>query len=117
MKNMILLLALCFVFVSWNDKTVADTAQRISVVNESVWEIKAIYISQTDKNEWQENLLKDETLSAGGGAIIAKAICGIYDVKVVDMDDHACIIKKTNFCDNKNSITITDNSIANCLNN
>ncbi|TAH19851.1 MAG: hypothetical protein EAZ08_07240 [Cytophagales bacterium] len=117
MKNMILLLALCFVLVSWNDKVATDAPQRISVVNESVWEIKAIYISQTDKEEWQENLLKDETLSAGGGAIIAKVTCGTYDIKIVDMDDHVCIIKKTNLCDNKNIITITDNSIANCLNN
>jgi len=116
MKNMILLLIICFSLVSWNEKFVVDAPQRISVINESVWEIKAIQVSLADKNEWQENLLQEETLSAGGGAAIAKAVCGVYDIKIVDMDNHTCIIKRTDICNN-NTITITDQSLDTCLNN
>jgi hypothetical protein len=117
MKNMLLLLILCLAFPSWNKMLIADASQRISVVNESVWEIKAVYISPADKDEWQENLLKDEVLSAGGGAVIAEAVCGVYDIKVVDSDNHACIIRKSDLCSNNKTVTITDQSIANCLNN
>ncbi len=117
MKNMLLFLIICLVFRSWDGNVAADASQRISVVNESVWEIKAVYISKADKDEWQENLLNDEILSAGGGAVIAKAICGVYDIKVVDSDNHTCIIKKADLCGNNKIVTITDQSIANCLNN
>ena len=114
---MFLLLTLCFVLTSWNEKLIADTPQRISVVNESVWEIKAVYISQSEKNDWQENLLKDEMLSAVGGAVIARAVCGVYDIKVVDSDNHSCIIRKLDLCSNNKIVTITDQTIANCLSN
>lgn len=88
------------------------------MVNDSVWDIKAIYISGTEQNDWHENLLADEVLTAGGGATIVKAVCGTYDIKIVDTDNHTCILKKVEVCSkDKKNITITDQSIGSCLSN
>lgn len=116
MNNKFLLLTLCFALTSWNKKK-ETSYERISMVNDSVWDIKAIYISEIEKNDWRENLLADEVLSAGGGATIVKAVCGTYDLKVVDTDNHTCTIGKVDLCSNSKSIKITDESIGSCLNN
>jgi hypothetical protein len=117
MKNM-LLIALCFFLLSMNEKHFTDASQRISVVNESVWEISAIYVSEVDKNNWSNNLLTDSNmLSAGGGAMIIKTECGTYDVKLVDAENHTCVVRKIDICSNNQSFLISDQSIGTCLDN
>jgi hypothetical protein len=120
MKNKLLLLTIGVAltsFYSRKERNHTTSSERISMVNESVWDIKAIYISEIDKNNWQENLLSDGVLSAGGGATIVKADCGTYDLKVIDTDNHTCTIRKVDLCKSDKNITITDQSIGNCLNN
>jgi hypothetical protein len=116
MNNKFLFITLGMVFISWNNKKIAAN-ERISMINDSVWDIKAIYISEVGKENWKENLLADEVLTAGGGAMIVKAICGTYDLKVIDTDNHICTIKNVDICSNSKIITITDQSIGTCLNN
>jgi hypothetical protein len=112
MKN-ILLIAFCYL-ISWTNETY--DIKRISVVNESVWEISAIHLSEVDKSQWSSNLLIDDhVLSSGGGAMIIKTECGTYDMKIIDSDSHSCIIKKLEVCGRGQQILITDQNISTCL--
>jgi hypothetical protein len=118
MKNMLLLVVLSLIVSSFQEKSVSNNSpQRISVVNESVWEIKEVYVSEVDRNDWQPNLVENEVLTAGGGAIIVKTECGVYDLKIVDTDNNICIVKKIETCGDNKTITITDQSIGSCLSN
>jgi hypothetical protein len=113
-----LLIAFYFFIVSISNNTTVESVQRISVVNESVWEITSIHVSEVGKNDWSENLLSDNHwLVAGGGAVIIKTRCGIYDVKLIDTDKHQCIIKQIDICGNSQSLLITDKNISPCLSN
>ena len=115
MNDKLLFFTIGLIFISWNDKKF-DPKERISMINESVWDIKAIYISEVGKDSWQENLLSDDVLMAGGGGTIVKAICGTYDIKIIDTDNHTCTVKNIDICSDSKRITITDQSIGICLN-
>ncbi|GAB4110856.1 MAG: hypothetical protein OHK0057_35460 [Thermoflexibacter sp.] len=113
---MLLIAFYLFFIVSIGENTATESMQRISVVNESVWEITSIQVSEVGKNDWSENLLSDNHwLVAGGGAVIIKTKCGIYDVKLIDTDKHQCIIKQIDICGNSQSLLITDKNISPCL--
>lgn len=114
-----LLIAFYFLIVSISENTATvESVQRISVVNESVWEISAIHLSEVGKNDWSENLLfGNHWLVAGGGAVIIKTKCGIYDIKLIDTDKHQCIIRQIDICGNNQSLLITDKNISPCLSN
>ncbi len=117
MKNQLLSISFFIAFTlfltSFQER---NATQRISIVNDSVWDIREVYVSEVAKNKWQNNLVEGEMLSAGGGAIIIKTECGTYDIKIVDTDNHACIVKNVETCGNDKTITITDQSIDSCLN-
>ncbi len=113
-----LLIAFYFLIVSMSTNVAVESMQRISIVNESVWEITSIHLSEVGKNEWSENLLSDnQLLVAGGGAVVIKVKCGVYDVKLIDADKHHCTIKQIDVCGNSQSLLITDKSISPCLSN
>lgn len=58
----------------------------LGFVNSSGSEIKAIFLSQTGRDAWSQNLLKDGPLKSGGQTdldIRRESILGLSDIKII----------------------------------
>lgn len=69
----------------------------LEFINSSGSVINAIFISETGRNIWSENLLKDTALNDGEGAsldIRRKSILGLTDIKIIYSSGKEKIWKK-----------------------
>lgn len=94
----------------------SSTGTTISVTNQSAWTIHLLYLSPVSSTEWGPDQLGTSVIPSNGGTFrISNVLCGAYDVKIVDEDGDACIIKNTDICGGSNSSwLITSENLLSC---
>lgn len=81
----------------------ADALDRhMTVINETSFDIVEIYGSNVGENDWQENMLGDEVLSAGASVDVdfddRSGYC-MFDLRAVFEDGDEVVSERVNVCD------------------
>ncbi len=80
----------------------------ITFVNNSVWDIKQLYIAPAGSNSWGNNLLGNVIVSYKLKVAISGLKCGTVDIRVVGADNESGVIRGANLCAQGKTYSITD---------
>jgi hypothetical protein len=72
-----------------------DAKQDFKLVNKTGYELKALYVSPSKADDWQEDILGQDTLADGGAVNVhfnPKANICTWDLKVVYSDDDSSAV-------------------------
>ncbi|MDT4952914.1 MAG: hypothetical protein QOJ02_1052 [Acidobacteriota bacterium] len=92
-------------------------ANTINVVNNSSREMRHVYLSPADSDDWGPDQLNDSAvISPGGSFTISNVSCSGANIKVVAEDADGCFVSKVVACAANASWTITNDDTPNCGN-
>jgi hypothetical protein len=86
----------------------------ITVVNNSSREIRHIYLSPTDQDDWGPDQLNNVVLNNGQSVTISNPSCSGAEVKVIGEDKDGCFVSSVVSCTSDATWTITNDSVADC---
>jgi hypothetical protein len=91
------------------------SAADLVIVNEAYFSIiHQLYIAPAKSNNWGENKLQTKKVARTERFTISNIAPGMYDLKVVDDDDHTCVFPDINMDQNK-EWKLTDNAMIACV--
>jgi hypothetical protein len=94
---------------------VSSTA--ITIVNNSSREIRHVYLSPPDSNNWGSDQLGSSAIAPNGGSVtISNVSCGGSNIKVIAEDHEGCFTYKVVSCADAVTWTITNNDSRDCGN-
>ena len=89
----------------------------ITIVNNSGREIRHVYLSAPDQNNWGSDQLVNSVIAPNGGSFtISNASCGGSGVKVVAEDQDGCFSYQVVSCSEGVTWTITNDTTRDCGN-
>jgi hypothetical protein len=88
----------------------------ISVVNNSSREIRHLYLSPTDQDNWGPDQLNETVLRTGDSFVLNNVTCNGGQVKVVSEDKDGCFLSTVVSCATDAAWTITNDATPNCGN-
>lgn len=86
----------------------------ITIVNNSSHEIRHVYFSPPDQNNWGSDQLGSSVISANGGSVTLSASCGGDSVKVITEDQDGCFSYQVVNCSQAATWTITNETARDC---
>lgn len=87
----------------------------VTVKNSSLWEIHQMFLSSVDEEEWGPDQLGEQVIDAQGGSFKLSGVpCDSYDVRLVDEDGDACIVREVDLCGDNATWTISDEDLLSC---
>lgn len=86
-------------------------ASNITVVNNSSREIRHLYLSPPDSNNWGPDQLHDAAITPSSSFTLT---CDQASIKVIAEDQDGCFIYQVVSCSNDTSWTITNDSARDC---
>ncbi|MFL6275011.1 MAG: hypothetical protein ACJ74G_07355 [Blastocatellia bacterium] len=89
------------------------TRYQIRINNRSGYDIHRIYMSWAESNSWGRDLLGSRILASYGSFRIVDIVPGEWDIKFVDEDGDACILRNVKVFEDT-SWSITDDWLINC---
>ena len=94
----------------------APTAS-ITIVNNSNREIRHVFLSPPDQNNWGPDQLVNSVIPANGGSVtISNASCGGPTIKVIAEDHEGCFVYQVVSCSESSTWTITNEAARDCGN-
>jgi hypothetical protein len=90
------------------------TSTTLSIVNNSSHEIRHVYLSAPDSNNWGADQLGSSVIAAGGGSVSLTVNCNGASIKVIAEDEEGCFFYQIVSCDNTASWTIAANAARDC---
>lgn len=87
----------------------------ITIVNNSSREIRHVYLSAPDQNNWGSDQLGSSVIAANGGSVSISASCDAT-IKVIAEDQDGCFIYKIVSCSENATWTITNDASRDCGN-
>ena len=89
----------------------------ITIVNNSSREIRHIYFSPPDQNNWGSDQLGSSVISANGGSVtLGDVSCGGASIKVIAEDQDGCFSYQVVSCSQGTTWTITNATERDCGN-
>jgi hypothetical protein len=89
----------------------------ITIVNNSNHEIRHVYFSPPDQNNWGSDQLGSSVISANGGSVtLGNVSCGGASVKVIAEDQDGCFTYQVVSCSQSATWTITNDTARDCGN-
>jgi hypothetical protein len=89
----------------------------ITIVNNSSREIRHVYLSPPDQNNWGSDQLMNSVISPNGGSFtISNVSCGGTSIKVIAEDHEGCFSYKVVTCSENVTWTLTNNDSRDCGN-
>jgi hypothetical protein len=116
-KRLAVVLTAIFVVVAIPLFSCAQTqTATITITNSSNWEIKHLYLSPVDDDNWGPDQLNGSVISAGQTYTLNNAACNGSSVKVITEDQNGCFLYNTVACGGNASWTITNSATPDCGN-
>ena len=109
----ILIAALCIPALLLSARPTTTT---ITVVNNSNQEIRHLYLSSVDQDNWGPDLLNNSVVRPGESFTINNPTCSDPQIKVVGEDQNGCFVSGVVSCSSNSTWTITTGDIPNCGN-
>ena len=89
----------------------------ITITNNSNREIRHVYLSAPDQDNWGSDQLVGSVISPNGGSFtISDANCGGASIKVIAEDQEGCFMYQVVACGGSVSWTITNDTTRDCGN-
>ena len=89
----------------------------ITIVNNSSREIRHVYLSAPDQNNWGSDQLVNSTIPPNGGSFtISNVSCGGASIKVIAEDQDGCFSYQIVSCSDNATWTITSSTTRDCGN-
>jgi hypothetical protein len=89
----------------------------ITIVNNSSREIRHVYLSPPDQNNWGPDQLVNSVIPAGGGSFtISNVSCSSSTIKVIAEDQDGCFLYQVVTCSENATWTITTSTARDCGN-
>ncbi|HBB95700.1 MAG TPA: hypothetical protein DC054_09950 [Blastocatellia bacterium] len=108
------LCALAFL-TSASTATRATTATSVNIVNNSSREIRNVYLSHVDLDDWgNDQLSNGATIGAGQSYNLSNVACDSQQVKVIGEDADGCFLSTVVNCGDSATWTITNDTARDC---
>ena len=89
----------------------------ITIVNNSSREIRHVYLSAPDNNNWGSDQLNNSVIVANGGSVTLGSVsCNGASIKVIAEDQDGCFSYEVVSCSETASWTITNETTRDCGN-
>ena len=89
----------------------------ITIVNNSSHEIRHVFLSAPDTNNWGPDQLGHSVIAANGGSVtISNESCSGSTIKVIAEDEQGCFFYQVVACSDSVTWTITNDSTRDCGN-
>jgi hypothetical protein len=109
---------LLIIFVSLFAFAALSTARSFStsvnIVNNSSREIRSVYLSSVNADDWSGNQLGTATIPAGQSFTLSNVECGQQQVKVIAEDQDGCFETTVISCGSNGTWTITNDTARDC---
>lgn len=71
----------------------AQERESITFRNDSVWNIRSLYVSPASSDLWGQDILGANTLRPGREFLYYNMRPGVYDLKFIDQDGDSCVLR------------------------
>ncbi|MFL6208005.1 MAG: hypothetical protein ACJ74W_04105 [Pyrinomonadaceae bacterium] len=92
------------------------SAASISVVNNSALEIRHLYFSPPDRDDWSADQLDHAVIRTGETFTLNNVSCGQAEIKLIAEDQNGCFVTQVVACGDNSSWTIPAGVTPNCGN-
>ena len=93
----------------------APATTNITIVNNSSREIRYVYLSPSNQNNWGPDQLNGSVISSGGGSYtLSNVSCNQTNIKVITEDQNGCFLYKVVACGDNATWTITNDATPDC---
>ena len=86
----------------------------VTVVNDSSREIRNIYLSSVNADDWSPDLLDNSTIASGHSFTLNNIACDQQQVKVIAEDQDGCFVTTVVNCGDSATWTVTNESSRDC---
>lgn len=90
------------------------TTTSVNIVNNSNKEIRNVYLSHVNADDWGGNQLGAATIPAGQSFNLNNVACDQQQVKVIAEDQDGCFASTVVNCDDSATWTVTNNTAWDC---
>lgn len=101
MRNLVVATAVAA--VAFSGLALADAKQDFTLVNKTGYELKSVFVSPSKADDWQEDVLGQDSLANGNAVNIhfnPKTNACVWDLKVIYTDDNSSAVwTKINLCE------------------
>ena len=93
------------------------TTTNITMVNNSSRQIRHVYLSPSNQDNWGSDQLGGSMIGSGGGSYtISDVACSQTDIKVIAEDENGCFLYHNVSCGQNSTWTITNDAAPDCGN-
>ena len=93
------------------------TTTSIMVVNNSSREIRHLYLSPSNQDNWGPDQLNGSMIGSGGGSYtLSNVACSQTNIKVIAEDQNGCFVYQIVSCGQNATWTITNDATPDCGN-
>jgi hypothetical protein len=86
----------------------------VNIVNNSNRDIRNVYTSHVGADDWSDDLLGDNSISAGQSYAVNNLPCDGQQVKVIAEDQDGCFLSVVVNCGESASWTVTNDTARDC---
>ena len=90
------------------------TATSVTIVNNSNKEIRNVYLSHVNTDDWSSNQLGNTTIGPGQSFTLSNVACDQQQVKVIAEDVDGCFLSTIVNCGDSATWAITDSTARDC---
>lgn len=91
-------------------------ATTVTIVNNSSREIRHVYLSPADSDNWGADQLNNSVIAPGGTVTLGNISCGGTNIKVIAEDQNGCFLYHIVLCNDNATWTITNDAVPDCGN-
>jgi hypothetical protein len=88
----------------------------VTIVNNSSWEIRHLYLSPADNDNWGPDQLNENPISPGESFTLNNLSCDQSSMRVISEDTDGCFLSNPIACTGNTVWTITNDAMPNCGN-
>ena len=90
------------------------TATSVNIVNNSSRDVRNVYLSHVDADDWGADILTNGSITPGHSATLNNLACDQQQVKVIGEDQDGCFLSTVVTCGESATWTITNTTAADC---
>ena len=91
-----------------------NTSTSVNIVNNSNRDIRNVYSSHVDADDWSADLLGESTIAAGQSFTINNLACDGQQIKVIAEDQDGCFLSLAVSCGSNATWTISNDTARDC---
>jgi len=108
-------ISLCALAALSSASTARTAATSVNIVNNSNNEIRSVYISHVNANDWSNNQLSNgATIAPGHSYNLSNVVCDQQQVKVIGEDQDGCFLSVVVSCGDSATWTIANDTARDC---